>query len=143
MARYVLEARALQQEGAADGTVEVIYLKASHGMGRLYAQGGWSLQNMPRWLRHTLILLLFSDIDIKNCHACLLVQWIKKVGKEVPPELARYAGEDRDAMLGELMAATRWEWGDAKDFVIMIINGGRATSGIRSRGWCRRGCIRS
>jgi hypothetical protein len=28
-------------------------------------------------------------------------------------------------MLGELMAATGWERGEAKDFVIMIINGGR------------------
>jgi hypothetical protein len=80
--------------------------------------------------------------DIKKGHAWILVQWIKKAGKRGPLVLGRYAGEDQYAMLGELMAATGWEWGDAKDFVFMIIMAAGATSGGKSRSTCRRGCMR-
>ena len=57
--------------------VKVSY-KQNNNVGRYFAAGSLSFQNLPREIRHTLAHEYYYDVDIKNCHAELMCQYAKK-----------------------------------------------------------------
>ena len=85
---------------------------------------GFSLQNMSRWLRHTLCAGTdYSDYDMVNCHPTLFAQFCKKKGW-VLPVLDLYV-DKRDECLAELMEANLIDRDDAKDVILSVLNGGK------------------
>lgn len=57
-------------------TVKVSYKTSAHGHGhgRLFAEGGLSLQSLPRKVRNAIALPFYEDVDFVNCHPEILRQ---------------------------------------------------------------------
>jgi hypothetical protein len=63
----------------------VTYKPSAHGIGRLYADKGLSMQSFPRCIRHTLAktlegIPLYHDIDMVNAHPVILLQLCQNQG---------------------------------------------------------------
>ena len=58
-------------------TINVSY-KQNKNIGRHFAVGSLSLQNIPREIRHTIASDLYLDIDIKNAHPEFICQYAEK-----------------------------------------------------------------
>ena len=81
--------------------VEVVYNFGKgceeNELGRLYAKNNIGLQSFPRELRNPLLAKHYWDIDMENCHFCLLV----KIGNDwnIKVDNIRYYVENRDKCL--------------------------------------------
>eukprot|EP00282_Hemiselmis_andersenii_P034456 CAMPEP_0169456600 /NCGR_PEP_ID=MMETSP1042-20121227/16437_1 /TAXON_ID=464988 /ORGANISM="Hemiselmis andersenii, Strain CCMP1180" /LENGTH=793 /DNA_ID=CAMNT_0009568829 /DNA_START=817 /DNA_END=3197 /DNA_ORIENTATION=- len=108
--------------------ISVTYKKGarSEEYGRWFAAGPVSMQSMPRRLRHTLCLGIWTDYDFVNCHPTIAVQLCRKMDVDCP-HLERYISE-RDAMLAELLAAGVSDRDTAKQLIISCLNGSGGTA---------------
>ena len=89
------------------------------GYGRLYARGAVSLERVEREARGTLCQDYYYDIDIKNCHPVLLVQYAQRHYDRDLTAVRRYV-ENREAFL-KTLAEDRDE---AKQLVLKVLFGG-------------------
>jgi hypothetical protein len=89
------------------------------GYGRLYAKGGASLERLEREARGTLCQDYYYDIDIKNCHPVLLVQYAKRRYDRDLTAVRRYV-ENREAVLKSLSD----DRDEAKQLVLKVLFGG-------------------
>lgn len=76
-------------------------LKESPNYGRLFAKGSISLQSMQRSIRHTLAHDIYNDIDMKNAHPTIMLQYCKK--HKYPCDGIEYYVEHREDLLNKLM----------------------------------------
>lgn len=114
-----------RKRGQIEGTQVITYklsksLAGRLGYGRLYGTIG-SLETLEKECRGTLCKDLYDDLDIKNCHPVLLVQFAKRYGKDLS-EVQAYV-EKRD----EILRSVSENRDAAKQEVIRIFYGGRTT----------------
>jgi hypothetical protein len=89
------------------------------GYGRLYARGGVGLERVEREARGTLCQDYYYDIDIKNCHPVLLVQYAQRLYDRDLTAVRRYV-ENRDSFLKSLCE----DRDEAKQQVLKVLFGG-------------------
>lgn len=122
---------------ATPGARTVTYHRATPGHGRLFADGGLSLQSMPREIRNAIAFQAYDDVDMVNAHPNLLLQFCEQ--HALPCEALRHYCADRGAVLAELEpGATRP--GNGKRAVLAVLNGGDVAHdrrGIQFTPWMR------
>lgn len=107
---------------SSDGSKKVTYRPSEHGIGRIYAEHGLSLQFFPKRIRHTLAKDLLYDIDMVNAHPVLLLQLCNEKGW-CAPQLTRYV-EDREIILQEIMSSCHVSRKQAKELLLRLMYGG-------------------
>ena len=100
------------------------YSENAKDEGRRYVKGGRGLQMFSRSIRHTLAHRFYDDIDIKNCHPVILLQYCEKKGYDVT-HIKKYV-QKRDEKLAQLMSQNNISKDQAKKVVLAILNGGVA-----------------
>lgn len=106
--------------------VDVIYKFAKKcKYGRLFAQGGLSLQSFRREIRHTLAKDLYEDVDMVNAHPVILEQLCRKKAWKCD-NLTNYV-KNRDVILADIQETYHCDRDRAKKAIISIINGGDHT----------------
>ncbi len=101
-----------------NGYVERKYISKRNGKGRMYLDKCYGYQSMMREYRHTLCKDEYYDIDIKNCHPVLLVQYCEKNNIKCDC-LAEYV-EKREKFNEYLKKYYNM---DAKKFSLFMMNG--------------------
>ncbi len=99
-------------------TVNYFYSRVMD-MGRLYADGGLSLQSFKKNIRHTLASEDYIDVDMVNAHPTLLRQYCQKKGIACKM-LSRYV-LNRDKWLGELMEIHNISRDQAKTLILRLM----------------------
>ena len=109
----------------AHATKACLYYHSSNSPdeGRRYVKDA-GLQSFPRQIRHTLAHRFYDDIDIRNAHPTIMVQYCEQKGYDVK-YLKRYI-DNRDELLGDMMEVNNITKEQAKKVVLAIINGGSA-----------------
>ncbi len=97
-----------------NGIVKRNYISKRNGKGRMYLDLKYGFQNMMREYRHTLASDDYYDIDMKNCHPVLFVQYCQKHNIKCI-ELEKYIN-DRDLYLSK--------YSIKKEVILKMINGG-------------------
>lgn len=92
--------------------------------GRIYPNGGVSLQGIGRQVRHTLAAGLYLDIDAVNCQFALLLQYLDRTPGAPRHELLRKYVENRAAWLSDIMDATGYNRDRAKGLLTASLFGG-------------------
>lgn len=91
--------------------------------GRLFAEGGVSLQSFCREIRHTIANEYYCDIDIVNCHPVILYHLCVKHG--IRCEFLKLYIDNREAIIKEIVKAnSNITREDVKEIFISIQNGG-------------------
>ena len=107
-----------------NGTIVTKYHQVQ-GHGRLFADKGLSLQSMTREIRNAIAYPFYDDLDFKNCHPTILLQFCQRKNIECP-QLEEYI-EKRDDVLDDLSL----DKNVAKAAVLAVINGGSSKAGTR------------
>jgi hypothetical protein len=102
--------------------VNVEYKQKNKGIGRFYAVGCLSLQNLPREIRQTIAKEYYIDIDIKNCHPVILLHYAKL--KELPCKYIEKYCENRDEIFKEINEITGFSNERIKMGFLQLLNGG-------------------
>jgi len=89
------------------------------GYGRMYGSKG-SLETLERECRGTVCKKFYKDVDVKNCHPVLLLQYAKHYFNQDLPEVEKLC-ENREAYMKEAGGSRD----DAKQEIIRIIYGGK------------------
>ena len=118
---FVIGAKYL--ENSHGGVAKVSYFQPRKGIGRFYAKGSLSMQNMKRELRHAIGGEYYHDLDVVNCHPVILMQMCGSLGIDCPL-LTAYVN-DRDAILNSISTAALCDPSFAKCIILCLINGGR------------------
>ncbi len=122
---------------ATPGARTVTYHRATPGHGRLFADGGLSLQSMPREIRNAIAFQAYDDVDMVNAHPNLLLQFCEQ--HALPCEALRHYCADRGAVLAELEPGAPRP-GNGKRAVLAVLNGGDVAHdrrGIQFTPWMR------
>lgn len=90
--------------------------------GRLYANGSLSLQNFEKKIRGVLAYKYYLDVDMKNAHPVLTVQYCEKNGIECP--LYKKYVEEREKILKEIMEFHNVSRIQAKKLPLRLAYGG-------------------
>ena len=112
---------------------KVEYRTRGLDIGRQYAEGSLSLQNFKKNIRETLVYDTHDDIDIDNCHFVLLTQYCEK-NNIVCKEVNDYVNF-RNKKLQELMDTFKISRKVAKQFVIIILYGGKIDYFCQTQGF--------
>lgn len=107
---------------APDGSREVTYRPSEHGVGRVYADRGLSLQFFPKRIRHTLANKLYHDIDVTNAHPVILLQLCSEMGWDAPQ--LRWYVENREKVLSEIIESCQVTRKQAKELLLRLMYGG-------------------
>lgn len=106
-----------------NGNINVIYFR-NNGLGRMFAEGGLSLQSFPRAVRATLAHKFYYDIDMVNAHPVILSHLCRTKQICETPLLDEYIA-NRDAILADCKeVADILQSGDSKKLILKIMNGG-------------------
>ncbi len=117
------------------GSRAVSYRRCVPGHGRLFADGGLSLQSMPREVRNTIAFQVYDDVDMVNAHPNLLLHFCERNHLSCDA-LRRYCSE-RGAVLAELEPGAARP-SNGKQAVLAVINGGAsdpARRGVVTTDW--------
>lgn len=121
--KQLIQTQKYQASSSSDGSRVVSYSYAAGRCdGRLFADGGLSLQGIPRHIPNAIAHRLYEDVDMVKCHPNLLLQYCQKNGINAP-RLQQYC-EQRDTVLGEMLADAPGRKDDAKKAILKTINGG-------------------
>lgn len=94
------------------------------GRGRRFARKGLSLQTMPRQIRGTISHNLYYDIDMVNCHPCVIKAMCK--ARKTPCIYLSAFIDDRDTVVDEIISLNPCADRDfVKKTILSIIYGGR------------------
>jgi hypothetical protein len=108
-----------------ENNVKVTYTYGKHSSsGRMFANGGCSLQCIQREFRHTIAGEFYDDIDIVNCHPMILLNICFK-NNMATPHLKAYC-TDRSKIIKLIMESnSALDIASTKKFILSIINGGQ------------------
>lgn len=121
--KYIKKSKPLNKETFTN-TIKVSY-KQNDNMGRLYSKGAISLQCLPRVIRKTISNDYYFDIDIKNCHPTLLLQYCQKnIDDESFYNKLDFYVNNRDTILNKFKTIGGFEKDETKIFYLKIMNGG-------------------
>ena len=95
--------------------------KQRNGFGRYWTAETFGIQNMSRRIRHTICKDSMVDIDMKNAHPTLLSWYCHKQGMKCEA-LDKYI-KSREPMLQDLVNRRHITRGEAKKFLLAIMNG--------------------
>jgi hypothetical protein len=101
-----------------NGKIKVGY-NQPRNVGRYFAKGGQSLQNISRRIRNTISGNFYNDIDMVNAHPTLLSHYLTK--NNIPHDNLKLYIKDRENYLKNLNIPDR---NDAKTIILSILNGG-------------------
>lgn len=107
------------------GTRKVSYKPSSHGIGRVYADMGLSLQLFPKRIRHTLSSKLYHDIDMVNAHPILMLHLCGE-NQWPAPMLQQYV-DNREFILESIMHDFGVTRKQAKELMLRLMYGGALT----------------
>ena len=96
--------------------------KQKNGRGRYCGVGNLSLQNMPRWIRHTIAEEFYWDIDIVNAHPVLITQMCER--DDIPNKYMTLLVNEREQIFKLFMDDTGKPRDQVKDALLSIIYGG-------------------
>ena len=91
-------------------------------MGRLFAQSA-SLQNLPREFRGAIASGLYHDLDMKNAHPSILLQYCKK--NDIKCDNLEYYVANRNEIVSKIMNDYKLEKEDVKQLFLSVMNGGK------------------
>jgi len=100
----------------------IIYQPSSKSKKGRHFSKDFSLQGIPRAVRHTICKDSYKDYDMKNCHPTILVSICQAYGYAHDKLL--YYINNRDSCLNSLMDFTNWSKDDCKTNVLKLMNGG-------------------
>lgn len=103
---------------SSKATINYHYAEGKIKNGRLYAEGGLSLQSFKKAIRHTLAKDIYIDIDMVNAHPVLLKQYCDFNDIECK-YLHRYV-KNRDKWLSELMEHHEIDRNKAKTLMLRL-----------------------
>lgn len=92
---------------------------ASSGVGRVYVANGLGLQGFSKDIRNALAAGLYWDVDMVNAHPTILSQLCEKKGWSCTG-LKHYV-DNRDQVIGDIMAHYGCSHGDAKNLMIRLV----------------------
>jgi hypothetical protein len=125
--------RARKDEDIAEIPVSYKFSQMKGDDGRQYAVKQLSLQSLTRKIRHTITENIYNDIDMKNAHHSILVQYCKKKGWDCP-ELEKSV-KNNELYLKDIMEADNVTRGDAKRVKLAVSYG--STSATSKAPWFR------
>ena len=99
-------------------TVNYHYAKKNLGKGRVFAEGGISLQSFKKSIRHAIAKENYNDIDMVNAHPTLLMQYCKK--NEITCEKLTDYVKNRDEWLAKIMKYHEITRDAAKKLILRI-----------------------
>lgn len=82
----------------------------------------FSLQGIPRTIRHTICRGLYKDYDMKNCHPTIFVKLCETYGFSC--DKIKYYIENRDICLTSFIEFSGWSKDDCKMSILKLMNGG-------------------
>ena len=91
-------------------------------MGRLFAQSA-SLQNLPREFRGAIANGFYYDLDMKNAHPSILLQYCKK--NDIKCDNLEYYVDNREEVIEKVMNEYHLDKGDVKQLFLSVMNGGK------------------
>jgi hypothetical protein len=100
-----------------------VYYKQNKKVGRHFAVGSLSLQNIPREIRHTISNDLYYDIDIKNAHPEILYQYALK--KNLKNKYIKYYIDNRQDIFNEYTNIYKSSPDEIKQQFLCILNGAK------------------
>jgi hypothetical protein len=109
----------------------LVKYKQNNDIGRYWAVGSLSLQNIPREIRHTISNEYYYDIDIKNCHPSLICQYAEK--NELECSNIKYYIENREQIFNEMKTKYDVNKDDIKTGFLSILNGGKGFLGLKEK----------
>jgi phage/plasmid-associated DNA primase len=104
------------------GIASVIYTQSDNGKGRKYALASLGLQMIPRPFRHTICNEYYYDIDIKNAHPEILLQYANK--NNITLNYLKQYCKHRTKWFNELNKIYKLDKDLIKISLLKIINGG-------------------
>lgn len=120
--KYMYGAKQNKMQSHATFSALYYYSENSKDEGRRYVKNSCGMQMFSRQIRQTLAHRFYDDIDIKNCHPTILLQYAEKKGYDVS-HMKKYV-QDRDAKLSQLMSQNNINRDKAKQTILAILNGG-------------------
>lgn len=97
-------------------------------VGRYFSQGALSLQSLPREIRQTIAKDYYIDIDIKNCHPYILLQYANKEG--IKCDNLKYYIDNRDRIFKKISKKYNIDKNLSKNQFLKILNGGSISLNI-------------
>ena len=110
-------------EVAGLGNVLHRYVESSSG--RLYAEGGGSLQNAPKEIRKAALVGLW-DYDVENCHFAIMAQMAKRAGEHCDA-IENYMAHKKP-IRAEIAKAVGISIDDTKTCLLALMYGARTTA---------------
>lgn len=104
--------------------ISVSYKQTNKNIGRYFAGGSLSLQNIPREIRHTIASELYYDFDIKNAHPEILCQYADKHKLETK-YIKKYI-DNRTEILKEYSDLYKTSEDKIKTGFLSILNGAKS-----------------
>jgi hypothetical protein len=105
------------------GDKVIVRYERKYNRGRRFACGALSLQSLPKLIRGSIAGEYYYDVDMVNCHPCIIKQLFKR-HKISMPFLANYIS-DREAIIDEIRAENpSVEASTVKSCILSILYGG-------------------
>ena len=116
------------EEKSQNGLIKIFY-KQNNNYGRYYAKNG--MQSMFREIRHTISNEYYIDLDFKNCHPTLLLQYIKKLNNQhISYKILENYVNNRDDIIKNIMIKDNILKDKAKSKITSILFGSNCKSNI-------------
>lgn len=128
---YLIKSRKNENSDIAEIPVSYKFSRMKEDDGRQYAVKQLSLQSLTRKIRHTITENIYYDIDMKNAHHSILVQYCNKKGWPCP-ELEKSV-KNSDQYLKDIMEADKVSKSDAKKVKLAVSYG--SDSAISNAKW--------
>jgi hypothetical protein len=106
----------------------IVKYNQKNEVGRYFAQHALSLQSLPREIRQTIARDYYIDIDIKNCHPSILLQYATK--NNIECDTLKYFINNRDLIYKKLSKKYGIDKSVSKFQFLKILNGGNITINI-------------
>jgi len=107
--------------------------------GRQYVLDGIGLQSFSKYIRNTICMEYYDDIDIVNCHSTFLLQLCKRKGWR--HNAIEYYNDNRDKCLKDIMELTEKDRDEAKrDVIIAMYNNGGVSGKVNQLEWFQKYC---
>lgn len=115
-----------------DGYASITYTPSLHGLGRLYAKNGLSLQFFKKDIRSVLAQGLLHDLDMVNAHPSILLQLCDEMKIDCP-NLRHYVEQRKDC-LDDVIKAFSVSYASAKQLFLCLLYGGTITKWLENVG---------
>ena len=107
------------------GLGNVLHRYVESPSGRLYAEGGGSLQNAPKEIRKAALVGLW-DYDVENCHFAIMAQMAKRAGEHC--DAIEHYMAHKKPIRAEIAKAVGISIDDTKTCLLALMYGARTTA---------------